>query len=341
MFEPAPTSVEKIFTPAWLTEALGVVAPERIVDVRSVDDYTTVLSKIRFEVDVVRGDGTRETRRYCLKGGFTERAAVADIRIESRFLREVGPSLDVRMPVCRYGGIDETTGRCVFIMDDLVAEGVQWLNSQFRYTPELAAQALTQLAILHASTWGADKLRDFEWLIGTGPSVAFMPLERLQSNMDDGRSDALPSELRDAARIASAVGRVAPPSEHVCVVHGDPHSLNIYLDREGRPCLLDWQLAHVGHWAIDVAYHIAVVLDIETRRAHERELLQGYLADLRRLGVDAPSFEDAWADMGRYLIYGFFLWNVASATPRVDIIEHVPRLGTAMLDHATLEKLGF
>ncbi|MBO0732641.1 MAG: phosphotransferase, partial [Acidimicrobiaceae bacterium] len=243
--EPAPARLAEVLSPAWLTVALG----ERVVEARVVDDYTTVASKVRFEAVVDGGGGTRVTRQYCVKGSFGE-GSIANLGVEGRFLRDLAPSIGLRTPRCIYTGIDETSGRSLFIMDDLVADGATFLNSQSTYTPELSMAALDQLALLHARTWGESKLAGLDWLADNRLTVAdVIPVDLLHKRVNDGRAAGLPEYLRDGGRIKAAMQRVTEP-QRVCVIHGDPHSLNIYLDREGRPGLLDWQLSQVGHWAI-------------------------------------------------------------------------------------------
>ncbi len=45
----------------------------------------------------------------------------------------------------------------------------------------------------------------------------------------------------------------------------------------------------------DVSYFLTMSVDIEERRAHERDLLRGYLDALRAHGGVEISFDDAWA----------------------------------------------
>jgi Phosphotransferase enzyme family len=340
VIDPAPASLTDVVSPEWLTNALGVIEQgARVVEARVVDDYTTVASKVRFEAVIEGPDGRRLSRSYCVKAGFAE-GQVLNLVAESRFYQELGPSIGLRMPKCVYAGVDEDTGRSLFIMNDLVSEGVKFLSSRSVYTPEFTKAVLGQLALLHARTWGEKNLAGLDWLAANRPSIAdIIPVGVLQARVNDGRADGLPDYLRDAERLKEAMRRVTAP-QRVCVVHGDPHSLNIYLDREGRPGLLDWQLAHVGHWATDVGYHIATVLDIEDRRRYEECLLRGYLDELARLGQEPPSWEEAWEKYTLYIAYGYFLWCVAQVTPRADIVVHIPRLGTALHDHDTIARLG-
>ena len=125
-----------------------------------------------------------------------------------------------------------------------------------------------------------------------------------------------------------------------CVLHGDTHSGNAYLDAEGRACWFDWQVVQRGHWSVDVAYHLGTVLTIEDRRAHEVELLEHYLAELASHGVTAPSFDEAWDAYTLGFTWGYFLWAITRISSRAVVLLHIPRLGAALTDHDTFRRLG-
>jgi aminoglycoside phosphotransferase (APT) family kinase protein len=335
-----PTALEEVLSPDWLTAALDLGDDSEVVEAHLVDNYTTIISKVRFQVVVKRRDGQARTHNYCIKGSF-DNGRVVDLTVEARFYRELAPRLGIRVPRCYYAGIDEEGGRSLIIMNDLTAEGATFLNSQTPYSEQMTSASLGQLATLHAGTWGAGRLEGLQWLERQGPPIyERYPTEALQNLMDDGRAADLPPYLRDAERLKEALRSLDSSQERICVAHGDPHSLNAYLDTHGRPGLLDWQLAHIGHWATDVAYHVATVLDVEARRELEESLLRGYLEQLERLGVEPPDWEDAWTAYRRHFVYGYFLWSIAQMTPRVDVVEHIPRLGTAIVDHGTFSELG-
>jgi len=125
-----------------------------------------------------------------------------------------------------------------------------------------------------------------------------------------------------------------------CVLHGDTHSGNAYVTSAGTACWLDWQIAQRGCWAVDVAYHLGTVLDVEARRSHEGELLRHYLNELRRHGVDAPDDDEAWDLYTTAFAWAFFLWTITSISSREVVLLHVPRIGAAIEDHATFSRLG-
>jgi aminoglycoside phosphotransferase (APT) family kinase protein len=124
-----------------------------------------------------------------------------------------------------------------------------------------------------------------------------------------------------------------------CLLHGDTHTGNVYLDPEGRGCFFDWEVVQTGHWAQDVAYHLGTVLTIADRRAHEEELLRFYLAELAANGAPAPKFDEAWDLYRRSFVYGYLLWVITMIRGRDEVLQHMPRLGTALWDHQTYRLL--
>ena len=103
-----------------------------------------------------------------------------------------------------------------------------------------------------------------------------------------------PQRLIDAVRVLGA--REQGPGW--TVIHGDTHVSNVFLDGDRRPSLTDWQLVQLGHWRIDVGYHIGSGLSPPARE-RGRELLTHYLERHASEGVDAPTFDAAWLEYRR------------------------------------------
>jgi aminoglycoside phosphotransferase (APT) family kinase protein len=334
-----PTSLASVLDPAWLSDALDDVGKrDRIVAVEEVDSSKTLAQKIRFRVTVERADGPRETRAYCVKAHLDGSAAT--LLSEAHFYGELAPQLDVRAPRAYYAGVDDAANQAMIIMDDVVANGGRFLSAHTPYSLDTTRDTLGQLARLHAATWGCKQVGDLAWL---GPRIATMadmfPLDQLQLLLDDGRGPDVAPELRSAENVAEAMRRTGA-HEVTCVIHGDTHSGNSYLDAEGRACWLDWQIVQRGNWATDISYHLATVLDIETRRAHEAELLRHYLRELESLGAPAPAWDEAWEQYTLGFSYGYFLWVITRISSRAVVLIHIPRLATALTDHDTFRRLG-
>jgi len=339
MLEAVPAKLEGLLDPAWLTGALYDLGDgERVVDARAVDSMKTIASKVRFEAVVEGPDGTRRTRHYCVKGGFDDDGSTgAILALEARVYRELAPVVGLRVPYAAYAETEEGSGRSVIVLEDLVAAEATFLNALTPYSLETVRGTLGQLAQLHAATWGQEGMARFSWL---PPRMDVrMPIDMLQGLLDDGRGPDLPPYLRDAETVTEAMARGRDEAP-VCVAHGDAHSGNAYVDRDGQAGWYDWQCAHRGHWATDVSYHLGTALDIETRRRHEADLLRFYLDELARHGVEPPAWDDAWEDYALHFAYGYYLWAITRFHNRAVVVEHIPRLGTAIVDHDTYARLG-
>jgi Phosphotransferase enzyme family len=338
-FHPAPTTIESVLDPVWLTAALGVDDGHRVVDVAEVERSKTVANKVRFRVVVEAPDGSRRSHAYCVKGHFDSDSGDS-LRGETRFYRHLAPTLGVQTPQAYYTGIDPETGRSIVIMDDVVGNGGHFLSAHSPYSPATVCGTLEQLARLHGATWGAKDVMELDWLEPRIRAMAGMyPADVLQNLLDDGRAEGLPGAYRNGETLREAVfliGAVEP----TCVIHGDAHSGNAYLDETGRTCWLDWQVIQAGHWATDVSYHIATALDVEDRRAEEEHLLRHYLDELGRFVAEPPSWDEAWERYTLHFPYGYFLWTITRISSRAVVLIHIPRLATAMDDHGTLGRLG-
>jgi hypothetical protein len=337
-FDPVPASLETVLDPAWLAEALDVVGEgDRVVAVQEVGSSRTVAEKVRFSVTVAGADGNHRSYPLCAKAHFDD--GVNSLLTEASFYRHLGPGLAVRSPRAYHAGVGPASKRGLIVMDDVVALGGRILDAHQPYSLATCRDSLAQLALLHAGTWG-DARADVAWLAPrVAPMATRFPTDELQSLLDDGRGPDLPPALRDAATVQAAMHRTAarPPT---CVLHGDTHSGNAYLDADGRACWLDWQLCQRGHWSVDVSYHLGTVLDVEGRRRHEADLLRHYLAVLEANGVEPPSFGEAWDSYTLGFTWGYFLWAITRISSRAVVLIHFPRLGAALTDHDTFRRLG-
>jgi len=95
------------------------------------------------------------------------------------------------------------------------------------------------------------------------------------------------------------------------VIHGDVRMDNLFFgtDPEQAPMIaVDWQGALRGRAAQDLGYFMAGSLPIETRQAHERDLIALWHHELTNAGVSGYSGEDAWLDYRRGTLY---VWAIA------------------------------
>jgi aminoglycoside phosphotransferase (APT) family kinase protein len=130
--------------------------------------------------------------------------------------------------------------------------------------------------------------------------------------------------------------------EHT-VLHGDPHPGNCYFV-DGRAGLLDWQVLRRGDPLRDVAYHVVIGLDPDTRRTSERDLLDHYRAALAGHGGPELSADEAWAGYRRmaaapYVAAAFTVG--LTGLQRDDIAKAgLRRAAAAIVDLGTADALG-
>jgi hypothetical protein len=228
---------------------------------------------------------------------------------EARFYRDFAPATGMEVPACYHADVDEHTGRSAVIMEDLA--GCRFGAFDQPLDRDTAAAVLSDLARLHARYW-ADPILD-------GPALAdplvedqgllhhFITEANWAEQMSRPRAAAIPDPLHDRNRVVTAIHAMwalqfTPP---LTALHGDPHIGNLYFRPDGTPGLLDWQAFSRGIWVTDVAYFTGGALTTEDRRAHERDLLRHYLAELAARGGPDLGFDTAWTAYRQRMFHGF------------------------------------
>jgi hypothetical protein len=338
-----PIALEEI-TAEWVTAALALRTPG--VEVRSLHRGTVIhgsATKVRLLLDYNQaGHAAGLPPTLFLKGGFEEHGLVstAGYAGEVMFYREIAPQLPVNLPGCYFAGIDEKSGQAILLLEDLLARNASFGRATESISADTAAATLGLLARLHALWWQNDvKLPALRFADGAaaadGLVQGLLSAEHWEKSLAGPQAASVPEALRDRSRMIQLVrnlwdGDTKPPH---CLLHGDAHLGNMFFERDGSPGFLDWQTTQRGAWAHEYTYFLVGALSIEDRRAHERPLLEHYLAELKRHGVDAPPFDEAWLAYRKHTAHGV-LWVVCPLEMQpLDIIEaNVTRFTTAMTD---------
>jgi hypothetical protein len=331
-----PASLEEAQSPTWLASVVGgdvtQVAPG------PVDQRVSTNVPVRVEL----ADG--RALDLWVKGYFGEIGAAARFAglSEVMFYRDLRDSLAVRTLRCVHAEVDDASYN-VLVTED-AGRGSVFLDGRTSCTPEQVAQGLEQLAALHAATWSDPRLADTPWLASRlEMTTVHRGVAEITRNFDGPNGTGVPAAVCDAERLYReyrALAAAAPRADPWCVVHGDPHIGNVYLDPDGRTTLLDWQLVQRGPWYIDVGYHIATMLTVEDRRAHEDALVAHYLARLAAAGVDPPAGDAVEHGLRLGVLHGFFLWGITLKVRPEIIAALLERLGTALDDHGGWPGIG-
>ena len=335
-----PPELAEILQPHWLTAALGEEFPGiQVTKVTPGPVVSRVSTNARFRIECAAGLPPGLVPDLCLKSYFGPQAPLARQTgaAEAAFYRDLASRTGVRTLRAVFAGVDPGPRQGILITEDVIAQGATFLDATASYSPDQAAESLRQLARLHARTWGAPTARAAGWL---KPRLESHTISRgipeISANFDSDLGQGVPAEVRDPGRLFSAYQELAAVTGATpvwSVIHGDAHVGNLYLDGQGRPSLVDWQLVQRGPWYLDVGYHIASALTVEDRRAHEQDLVRHYLAELGGAGIEPPSEPAVRVGLQLGILHGFYLWGITQLVARPITGALLNRLGTAAADH--------
>lgn len=293
-------------------------------------------------------DGTTARGRYRLKGDdlpgtvFVKMAASAAVprffanvaslgANEVRFYRDVRPALDLEAPMVHGVDHDVVTGRFVLVLEDLEARGCTFGDAREAWDVDRAAAALETLAAVHsvaAPNWVRTNSGDPMLPL---VSRSLGPLARKVAKTDPG---LVPPGAAGILSGYTALARRLDQGPQT-LLHGDPHPGNVYVT-DGRVGLLDWQVVRRGHPLRDVTYLLVLALSPETRRAHERSLLDHYSAL-------NPGLVDSWRTYRQMAAYPYvamtFTAGLGGLQPDSVAREGLRRAVAAIEDLETVQAL--
>lgn len=346
---PLPVTVEGV-TAGWLTRALRTRNPDvTITAIEVVDTMFTTCSKLRLRLDrdeAAVAAGIPEL--VIVKGGFQEHGRVLCQMHERevRGYRDVYPVNPLPHPTCYFAEYDAAERQGIIIMEDLVAKGVEFCHALKPQTHGQVAKRLTALARFHAATWDSADIRPGGRF---GDFAEFFAV--MQDFFDDKASPgnwtrfmgmprgvATSRLFHDRDWLVEAWRKMRAWSDSLphCLLHGDIHLGNLYIEPDGTPGFLDTLASH-GPGMLEVSYHISGSLDVADRERWEGPLVQHYLDELTRNGVDTPSFDEAMHQYAVFLLYGYFIWVTTESHYQDETVNTVNamRVTLAMLDHDT------
>jgi hypothetical protein len=339
MTEPSPREVGipldvSDATPEWLTAALGV----QVSDVAVLDAHSGTTGRARLGLTYADG-GTGPGSVFLKLAPFDERQrrfvdAVGLGVAETRFYRDLGPEVPVRIPQVYDASLD-ADGRYVMLLEDLEESGCRFPGPNDDDVADSVAAIIEALAQLHARYWGDPRLDgELHWVSegwrvgfeGGGPFIA-KALDRFGDEMGPTFRRLGDLYVERTAEIAALLG-AGPPT----LIHGDPHLGNLFMDG-ATAGFFDWGMVWRATGVRDFAYVLGNSTRTDVRRAHEQEWLRQYLDVLHAAGVEL-GFDEAWRQYRLLVIYA---WNSATSTAAMGSrwqTEEVGQGGMAMATQA-------
>lgn len=307
-------------TPGWVSAVLrrhcdGALVSD--VDLGEIDIGTTSRAFARLTYSAGHGP-----ERVFIKaqGSIGHRLLLASTGVlfgEARILAH-RDLLPLETPIVYGSVVERRTLRTITVMEDVSARGAFLNNPAEPMSPTDVASALGCLAQLHSAYWDRPLPPQLSWVkpwrMGPGYLLfgAVAPRKALTKLRKTGHLGVLPrppwsvgdglAMLRCSCRLA----RCGPQT----LLHGDAHIGNTYLLPDRRVGFYDWQFIRSGSWAHDVGYLLGSSLSVQDRRAHEQDLLRGYLDSLTSNGAGptVPTFDQAWRRYRQTPAYGLHIW---------------------------------
>jgi hypothetical protein len=346
VIHPASYDLAEVLSPAWLTAALEQRFPGIVVaDAKVVETLESTATKVRFEVSYEQTGGHADLpAAFCVKGYFNPKVG-ADRRTgihEAYFYQRLAPTVPVVVPPCYYAAADLDDPHGLVIMQDMCALGAKFFYQLDYYDVETARLSVSQLAAMHARYWGTEQGAD-DWLkskILFFP--AYIPTDILAELLQGPRTEGLPADMRQAERLKASMHALSEryATRPKTIIHADAHLGNLFRTAGGEIGLVDWQNYELGHWSMDVAYHLATALEPGARAVHERELIMYYLDRLADAGGPRMGFDEAWDDYRAGAAYGYFMWSMTRRVVPAITEELTRRAGRAVLDNGSYQVLG-
>jgi hypothetical protein len=308
---------------------------------------TTTKIRLRADLDEAgRKAGIPEL--LILKGGFEAHSRHVGMnqmfRREVRAYRDVFPEIPLPTPACYFADYDADRQQGVVIMEDLMQRGVTFCNALRPQTHEQVARRLTALARFHAKSWNSSELAPGgKW----GDLVDFFDTMRSffdhyatpevwKTFVESPRGAACSVRFHDPKWLVESWDKLTAYSHRQtrCILHGDIHLGNLYIDPDGSPGFFD-SIISTGPGMLEVSYHVSAALDVSDRPGSEGALVQHYLDELTRNGVKAPTFAEAMEQYVIFFLYGYFIWMTTESNRQTEPVNtaNVARMRAAMLDH--------
>ena len=235
---------------------------------------------------------------------------------EVMFYRVLAPRTSIRTPAVYSSEISADRGSFLLLLEDMspAEPGIQMVGETHSHT----VAALREAVKLAATFYGDSSLAGLDHVVGStrgGDNAEFAQalLEDAWPGFvdrfgDDLAADCLAFGERYAANFASTA---ASYEGATTLVHGDFRSENILFLRD-TATTVDWQTPSEASPLTDIAYFLGGSVEVDDRRAWERELVSGCRRQFLDAGVELGEAE-CWDMYRRAAMHGIII-TVLGAT---------------------------
>jgi hypothetical protein len=185
------------------------------------------------------------------------------------------------------------------------------------------AQAVIDVgAQLHATWWQSPKLADLGWLRPLNNPAYKAGEQQFQDSLpmftDLFGHLVAPGTLDVAERVGRQLARSYDwivDNRPLTLAHVDFRLDNFFFDRPGVPVtVIDWQLSVQSIGVGDISYFIVQSMTAEMRHEHGEALLRRWYDAIVERGVSEYSYDDAWSDFRRSVLFQLAIPVVGAST---------------------------
>lgn len=360
---PIPHSKAEL-TPEWIESAMAARYPGTRIEGVGIEDLPGYKpNKVRAFLRYAANPGNAPAS-IVIKGGFA-RGQISDyeqdltrpldlgMQMEARAYLEFVPTIEVETPAVFHAAVTGE-GEGIIVMEDLGLRGGEFFTPFKTMDYGQALAFIDAHARIAARWWNDPELEDGAAFgrqtifgqCGTRIHDEYLGEFRKPALWDtiilNPHNAGLPRRFRDRDRMGAAFDALAEANRGVprTIVHGDEHIKNFYWTPEGRAGFADW-CSRTEPWANSFAYFVTACIDSTDRKLWDRILVQRYLDGLRRHGVDAPSFEEAWLAYRRAIVFPLYCWiiNNSALQPANVNCAYTARTAIAAIELESFEAL--
>jgi len=236
---------------------------------------------------------------------------------ELYFFKYVADSATDIVPKCFAAEFDSENHDFVLVLEDIAHLR---LGELFASRPEDSQLMLNKIAPFHARWWDHPDLEKLDWIPQPGKESYKPWIEQLKQFF----AAILPPVKQQFESYMSAnawatldkwldywdeLFDFTPGPYTLC--HGDYHYLQCFFPAgsDKRFSVIDWQVLCVNAAAMDVARPL--LIDPESRRTHEKDLVGSYYDILIQNGVKNYSLDELWEDIRLNALWTSYIYILA------------------------------